>query len=139
MLLKLLKSVILWFKTNSGCGSATIRHSEGRCRNITPQERRYVNIAVRRNISDTPVQITSDIVDATGTWLSERIISRWLNNVSLHIRKLVTYIPLWVHHHMESLHWCIEHIRWNKKQWTRFMICNEFLCTINIISGHQIV
>ena len=70
-------------------GNAIQKHAGDCYRITTPQEDRYVFLMALRNRNVTASQVAADIAIATGTRISDRTISRRLNQVGLYTRMIV--------------------------------------------------
>ncbi|GFW41625.1 hypothetical protein TNCV_4035401 [Trichonephila clavipes] len=67
----------------------------------------------QKGTDSTPGRIAANLATATGTHISARTISRWLNQVGLYAWKPVCCTLLQPRHRRERLRWSTEHVSWD--------------------------
>ncbi|GFU81116.1 transposable element Tcb1 transposase [Trichonephila clavipes] len=92
-------------------GNVSRCYSKGRPRVTTPNEDRYIYLAVtaKRNRRSTVSDLSRKLSSATGTTVSRETMYRRLGNIGLYARRPVRCVPLTATHCRLRLTWSREH------------------------------
>ncbi|GFV98723.1 HTH_Tnp_Tc3_2 domain-containing protein [Trichonephila clavipes] len=102
-------------------------YSTGRPRVTTPNEDRYIYLAVtaKRNRRSTVSDLSRQLSSATGTTVSRLTVYRRLERIGLYARRPVGCVPLTATHCRLRLTWSREHALWTPQQWSCVMFSDE--------------
>ncbi|GFT14366.1 HTH_Tnp_Tc3_2 domain-containing protein [Trichonephila clavipes] len=108
-------------------GNMSRCYSTGRPRVTTPNEGRYVYLAVtaKRNRRSTASDLSRQLSSATGTTDSRQIVYRRLGHIGLYARRPVRCVPLTATHCRLRLTWSREHALWTPQQWSCVIFSDE--------------
>ncbi|GFT58300.1 transposable element Tcb1 transposase [Trichonephila clavipes] len=108
-------------------GNVSRGYSTGRLRVATPNDERYIYLAVtaKRNTRSTASDLSRQLSSATGTTVSRQTLYKRLGNICLYARRPVKCIPLTATHCQLRLTWSREHALWTSQQWTCVMFSDE--------------
>ncbi|GFS94563.1 transposable element Tcb1 transposase [Trichonephila clavipes] len=108
-------------------GNVSRCYSTGRPRVTTPNENRYIYLAVtaKRNRRSTASDMSRQLSSATGTTVSMQTVYRRLGHIGLYARRPVICVPLTAIHCRLRLTWSREHALWTPQQWFCVMFSNE--------------
>ncbi|GFX01430.1 transposable element Tc1 transposase [Trichonephila clavipes] len=108
-------------------GNISRCYSTGRPRVTTPNEDRYIYLAVtaKRNRRSTASNLSRQLSSGTGTTVSRQIVYRRLGHIGLYACKPVRCVPLTATHCRLRLTWSREHALWTPQQWSCVMFSDE--------------
>ncbi|GFX99577.1 transposable element Tcb1 transposase [Trichonephila clavipes] len=108
-------------------GNVSRCYSTGRPRVTTPNEDRYIYLAVtaKRNRRSTASDLSRQLSSATGTTVSRQTVYRRLEHIGLYARRPVRFVPLTATHCRLRLTWSREHTLWTPQQWSCVMLSDE--------------
>ncbi|GFW04219.1 transposable element Tcb1 transposase [Trichonephila clavipes] len=108
-------------------GNVSRCYSTGRPRVTTPNEDRYIYLAVtaKRNRRSTTSYLYRQLSSATGTTVSRQTVYRRLGYIGLYARRPVRCVPLTATHCRLRLTWSKEHALWTPQQWSCAMFSDE--------------
>ncbi|GFU07440.1 transposable element Tcb2 transposase [Trichonephila clavipes] len=93
--------------------------SNGRPRETTPADDRYIVLQARRNRQQTAEEIARLTTQATGRPISHFTVARRLHGGGLFARRPVRCVPLTPAHRRRRSLWCQEHRNWRDNEWGR--------------------
>ncbi|GFX45154.1 transposable element Tcb1 transposase [Trichonephila clavipes] len=110
-----------------GDGNVSRCYSIGRPRVTTPNEDRYIYLAVtaKRNRRSTASDLPRQLSSATGTTVSRQTMYRRLGHIGLYARRPVRCVPLTATHCRLRLTWNREHALRTPQQWSCVMFSDE--------------
>ncbi|GFU95349.1 transposable element Tcb1 transposase [Trichonephila clavipes] len=102
-------------------------YSTGRPRVTTPNEDRYIYLAVtaKRNRWNTASDLSRELSSATGTTVSRQTVYTRLGHIGLYARRPVRCVPLTVTHCRLRLTWSREHALWTPQEWSCVTFSDE--------------
>ncbi|GFX86963.1 HTH_Tnp_Tc3_2 domain-containing protein [Trichonephila clavipes] len=108
-------------------GNISRCYSTGRPRVTTPNEDRYIYLAVtaKRNRRSRASDLSRQISSATGTTVSRQTVYRRLGHIGFYARRPVRCLPLTATHCRLRLTWSREHALWTTQQWSCGMFSSE--------------
>ncbi|GFV42244.1 HTH_Tnp_Tc3_2 domain-containing protein [Trichonephila clavipes] len=126
--LEIAQSVIsrLWHRFQDGSNVSKC-YSIGRPRVTTPNENRYIYLAVtaKRNRRNTASDLSRQLSSATGTTISRQTVYRRLGHIGLYARRPVRRVPHTATRCLLRLTWCTEHALWTPQQGSCVMFSDE--------------
>ncbi|GFX49858.1 transposable element Tcb1 transposase [Trichonephila clavipes] len=108
-------------------GNVSRCYSTGRPRVTTPNEDRYIYMAVtaKRNRQSTASDLSRQLSSATSTTVSTHAEYRRLGHIGLYARRPVRCVPLTETHCRLRLTWSREHSLWTPQPWSCVMFSDE--------------
>ncbi|GFW86854.1 transposable element Tcb1 transposase [Trichonephila clavipes] len=108
-------------------GNVSRCYSAGRPRVTTPNEDRYIYLAVtaKRNRRITASDLSRQLSSATGTTVSRQTVYRRLVHIGLHARRPIRCVPLTATHCRLQLTWSREHALGTPQQWSCVLFPDE--------------
>ncbi|GFT52100.1 HTH_Tnp_Tc3_2 domain-containing protein [Trichonephila clavipes] len=108
-------------------GNVSRCYSTGRPRVTTPNEDRYIYLAItaKRNRRSTASDVSRQFSSATGTTISRQTAYRRLGQIGLYARTPVRCVPLTATHCHLRLTWSREHALWTPQQWSCVTFSDE--------------
>ncbi|GFV94590.1 transposable element Tcb1 transposase [Trichonephila clavipes] len=108
-------------------GNVSRCYSTGRPRVTTPNEDRYIYLAVtaKRNRRSIVSDLSRQLFSATGTTVSRQTGYRRLEHIGLYARRPVRCVPLTATHCRLRLTWIREHALCTPQQWSCVMFSDE--------------
>ncbi|GFT95365.1 HTH_Tnp_Tc3_2 domain-containing protein [Trichonephila clavipes] len=102
-------------------------YSTGRPRVTTPNEDRYIYLAVtaKRNRRSTVSDLSRHLSSAIGTTVSRQTVYRRLGHIGLYAPRPVRCVPLIATRCRLRLTWSREHALWTPQQWSCVMFLDE--------------
>ncbi|GFV96086.1 transposable element Tcb1 transposase [Trichonephila clavipes] len=99
-------------------GNVSTCYSTGRPRVTTPNEDRYIYLAVtaKRNRRSRASDLSRQLSSATGTTVSRQTVYRRLGHIGLNARRPIRCVPLTATHCRLRLTWSREHALWTPQQ-----------------------
>ncbi|GFT21137.1 transposable element Tcb2 transposase [Trichonephila clavipes] len=106
-------------------GSAGRRPGQGRRRETTPNEDRYLVLTARRHRNKNAILLQQHLRSATGTTVSTQTVQNRLHGVGLYARQPMVCVRLTSSHHHDRREWTTEHVNWRRNEWSNVLFSNE--------------
>ncbi|GFX88576.1 transposable element Tcb2 transposase [Trichonephila clavipes] len=105
--------------------SAGRRPGQGRRRETTPNEDRYLVLTARRHRNMKATHLQQHLRSATGTTVSTQTVRNRLHGVSLYARKPMLCVRLTSRHRRDCREWATEHVNWRRNEWSNVLFSDE--------------
>ncbi|GFU37824.1 transposable element Tcb2 transposase [Trichonephila clavipes] len=116
-------------------------YSTGRPRVTTPNEDRYIYLAVtaKRNGWSTASDLSRQLSSATGTTVSRQTVYKRLGHIGLYARRPLRCVPLTSTHCRLQLNWSTGHALWTPQQWSCVMFSDKAMFILQSDSHRTLI
>ncbi|GFV34228.1 transposable element Tcb2 transposase [Trichonephila clavipes] len=106
-------------------GSAGRTPGQGRRRETTPNEDRFLVLTARRHRNMKATHLQQHLRSATGTTVSTQTVRNRLHGVGLYAQRPMVCVRLTSRHRRDRMEWATEHGNWRRNEWSNVLFSDE--------------
>ncbi|GFT89984.1 transposable element Tcb2 transposase [Trichonephila clavipes] len=114
-----------WRVVGSRFGDWSAQDVQGRRRETTPNEDRYLVLTARRHRNVNSTLLQQHLRSDTGTTVSSQTARNRLHGVGLYARRPMVCVRISSRHRRDRKEWATEHVNWRRNEWSNVLFSDE--------------